>query len=85
MGRVLVRYLLEHKACSGENIPNGNSFGPEHFLREQHRNKQWGQNNLVYGHNFPTLQMMFSVLFLRAECVRGLSVLLRRGSHVAWD
>ena len=72
-------YTFEHKGCSGENIPNGNSFGPEHFLREHHQNKQQGPNNqgpnnLVYRHNVRTLQMMFSVLFLRAERVRGLSV-----------
>ena len=32
-------YTFEDKGC-GENIPNGNTFGPEHFLREHHQNKQ---------------------------------------------
>ena len=78
-------YTFEHKGCSGENILGGNNFGPERFLREHHKNKQQGQNSLVYRHNFRTLQMMFSVLFLRAERVRSLFVSLRLGSHVVWD
>ena len=74
----------EHKFFSGEIIRNGNSFGPEHFLWEHHRNKQ-GPNDPVYRHNLRTLQMMFSVLFLLVECVSGLSMSLRLGSHFVWD
>ena len=33
-------YTFEHKGCSGKNVPNGNSFGPQHFQGEHDRNKQ---------------------------------------------
>ena len=39
----------------------------------------------MYRNNFRTLQMIFSVLFLRAERVQGLYMSLRPGSHVVWD
>ena len=48
-------YTFEHKGCSGENIPNGNSFGLEHFLLEHHRNTLQGPHNQVRCHEFRSL------------------------------
>ena len=31
-------YTFEHNDCCSENIPNGNSFGPDQFLRKHQRN-----------------------------------------------
>ena len=62
-------YMFEHKGCSSENIPNGNSFGPEHFLPEHHWNTVQGPDNHVRCHEFRSLQMMVLVLFLLVECV----------------
>ena len=62
-------YTFEHKGRSGENIPNGNSFGPEHFLLEHHRNNLPGPDNQVRCREFRSLQMMVLVLFLLVECV----------------
>ena len=62
-------YTFEHKGCSGENIPNGNSFDAEHFLPEHQRNNLQGPDNGVRCHEFRSLQMMVLVLFLPVECV----------------
>ena len=57
------------KVVSGENIPNGRSFGPEHFLPEHHPNKLQGPNDQVPCHEFRNLQMMLFLLLLLVDCV----------------
>ena len=62
-------YKFEHKGCSGDNIPNRNSFGPKNILSEHHRNNLQRPANQVPCHEFRSLQMMVLVLFLLVECV----------------
>ena len=51
-------HAFEHKGCSGDNIPIGNNFGPQHFLPEHHPNSLQGPDNHVRCHKFRSLQMM---------------------------
>ena len=62
-------YTFEHKGCSNENIPSGNTFAPEHFIPEHHWNKLQGPDNQVRCHKVRSLHMMVLDLVLLVECV----------------